>query len=367
MFTATRSALLSAFVAVVIPLALPAQPLPPFVVRPVAKVETVPSGIAGDSYDDPALWIHPSEPPQSLLLGTNKKGGVNVFDLDGKQLQVVNPTARPNNIDVLYNFPLKGERVDLAVAACREKEKPCVRVWRIDPMRRQLVELTGADGFGVFGGKSEPYGSCTYHSPKTGKFYFFVNEKSGGYEQYELTATDGKLAAVRVRMFQLDSVAEGCVADEVAGTLYAAEEKVGIWKLDAEPKATADRTLIAKVGENGLTADVEGLTIYYARNGGGYLIASSQGNNTFALYTRIGNRFVGTIDPKSGKLDGVSETDGITVTNRPTSAAFPRGVFVVQDGTARKDGQRFKLFAWEDIAGDRLVIDPDWDPRRKSE
>ncbi|VTS02840.1 3-phytase : 3-phytase (Myo-inositol-hexaphosphate 3-phosphohydrolase) OS=Singulisphaera acidiphila (strain ATCC BAA-1392 / DSM 18658 / VKM B-2454 / MOB10) GN=Sinac_3868 PE=4 SV=1: Phytase [Gemmata massiliana] len=349
------------------PVVLSAIPTEAFVARPEAKTETAPATVAGDSYDDSAIWIHPTEAAKSLILGTNKKGGLHVFDADGKPLQIVNPTAHPNNVDVLYGFPLNGERVDLAVAGCREKGKACVRVWRIDATKRELVELTDGNGIAVFGAKKEPYGSCTYRSPKTGKFYFFVNEKSGGYEQHELTTTDGKLTAKLVRTFKLDSIAEGCVADEETGVLYAAEEKAGVWKLDAEPDANTDKTLIAKVGENGLTADVEGLAIYYAKNGGGYLIASSQGNNTFKLYTRTENRFVGTIDPKPGKLGSPTDTDGIAVTNRPTSAAFPNGVFVVQDGTARKDGQRFKLYAWEDIAGDRLVIDPNWNPRRKGD
>src|SRR5437764_15438499 len=41
------------------------------------------------------------------------------------------------------------------------------------------------------------------------------------------------------------------------------------------------------------------LAIYYATSGRGYLIASSQGNNTYKVYERAGaNRYVLTIDPK---------------------------------------------------------------------
>jgi len=36
-------------------------------------------------------------------------------------------------------------------------------------------------------------------------------------------------------------------------------------------------------------ADVEGLTIAYGSDGKGYLIASSQGNSTFAIYRREGD------------------------------------------------------------------------------
>ena len=114
---------------------------------------------------------------------------------------------------------------------------------------------------------------------------------------------------------------------------------------------------MARVGEHGLTADVEGLALYYAPEGKGYLLASSQGSNTVNVYERSGDHaYVLTIDPKAGETDDVAETDGLDVTNEPTSPAFPRGLLVLQDGE-NEGRQNFKLFAWEDVAGGRLVID----------
>jgi 3-phytase len=82
---------------------------------------------------------------------------------------------------------------------------------------------------------------------------------------------------------------EGCVADDELGYLYVGEEAVGIWKYQAEPDADLGRTRVDTVGPGGnLFADVEGLTIAYGNDGKGYLIASSQGNNTFAIYRREG-------------------------------------------------------------------------------
>ena len=78
---------------------------------------------------------------------------------------------------------------------------------------------------------------------------------------------------------------------------------------------------------------MEGLAIYYATSGRGYLIASSQGNNTYKVYERAGaNRYVLTIDPKGARIDDVSDTDGIEVTSCATSRPFAQGVFIVQDG-----------------------------------
>ena len=167
-----------------------------------------------------------------------------------------------------------------------------------------------------------------------------------------------------MRTLKPDSLTEGCVADDELRSLYLAEEKVGIWKFGVEPDSGTNRTLVARVGDNGLVADVEGLTIYYATQGRGYLIASSQGNNTYKVYERSGeNRYVLTIDPKEGQIDDVSDTDGICVTSCPTSAQFAQGVLAVQDGSNAGGNQNFKLYGWEDVAGTNLLIETGCQPR----
>lgn len=112
---------------------------------------------------------------------------------------------------------------------------------------------------------------------------------------------------------------------------------------------------------------MEGLTIYYAKDGHGYLLASSQGSNTYEVYERRpphGHVFGFRIGPNSERgIDGVSETDGIDVTNRPLGAAFPDGVFVVHDGANAKPeaNQNFKLVPWKSIASAAnppLITDP---------
>lgn len=82
------------------------------------KFETEANG--GDG-DDPAVWIHPSQPNQSKIITTTKSEegeGFGVFDLQGKLLQHVN-AEEPNNVDIIYNFTLGGRKIDLAFAACR--------------------------------------------------------------------------------------------------------------------------------------------------------------------------------------------------------------------------------------------------------
>src|SRR5688572_3311652 len=52
-----------------------------------AAVETAPVPSPGDAADDPAIWVDRADPAQSLVLGTDKKGGLAVYDLAGVELQ----------------------------------------------------------------------------------------------------------------------------------------------------------------------------------------------------------------------------------------------------------------------------------------
>src|SRR5918996_3899666 len=90
--------------------------------------------------DDPAIWVHPTDPSRSLILGTMKvaspAGAVVVFSMDGQIRQVISGIDRPNNIDVEYGFRLAGARVDIVVATERLKRQ--LRVFRIDAAAGRL-------------------------------------------------------------------------------------------------------------------------------------------------------------------------------------------------------------------------------------
>ena len=124
-------------------------------------------------------------------------------------------------------------------------------------------------------------------------------------EQHLLVdAGNGKVKSTRVRSLKVPTTAEGCVADDELGIFYLSEERVGIWKFEAEPNAPTRGKIVARVGQNGLVADIEGLTLYCATGGRGYLIASSQGNSTYKVYDRRdANRFLLTIHVV-GPLEG---------------------------------------------------------------
>ena len=75
-----------------------------------ATIETEPVPNSDDAADDPCIWIHPTDPSLSTIIGTHKKEGAGliVYDLDGNEIQKVED-GRMNNVDLRYNFPLGGE------------------------------------------------------------------------------------------------------------------------------------------------------------------------------------------------------------------------------------------------------------------
>jgi 3-phytase len=309
-----------------------------------ATVETDPVPNGGDAADDPAIWVNPADPAQSTIIGTDKLGGLAVYDLSGKQIQYL-PDGQMDNVDLRDGFKLGG-RIVTIVAASNRKDNS-IAIYKINPQTRTLENVAARKiKHGVI-----VYGMCMYRSVKTGKFYYFGTSKSGGVEQWELFDSNGKVDAKKVRNIKLGSVVEGCVADDELGNFYVSEEAVGIWKFGAEPETGSGRTQVAKVGDGRLFADVEGLAIAYREDGAGYLMVSSQGNHSYVVYRREGNNeFVKNFRVGNGEdVDGCEETDGIDVTTMNLGPAFPYGVFVVQDGFNDKGNQNFKLVPLQTI------------------
>ena len=314
-----------------------------------ATVETEPVSTGGDSADDTTLWVNPSDPSQSLIIGTNKQRGLAVYDLAGKQLQFL-PDGNMNNVDHRDGFPLGAEKISLVTSSNRSTNS--IAIYRVNPATRRLENVAARRIPAV-----QAYGACMYHNPKTDKFYCIVTSKRGIAEQFELFDNGkGRVDARSVRRFKVGTQIEGCVADDELGHLYIGEEQVGIWKYQAEPDAKLDRVKVDGVAaEDHLVADVEGLTIAYGKDGKGYLIASSQGDNSYIVYRREGdNAFVKKFRIASGNgIDEVTNTDGIYVTTANLGPVFPRGVFIAQDGVNDKANQNFKLVPWHLIVDER--------------
>lgn len=198
---------------------------------------------------------------------------------------------------------------------------------------------------------------------------------------------------------------EGVVVDAERNTLYAAQELVGIWRVPLhrggpftvdvparhlfeptksfgvpywavpdedefsceteEPESLPPGTVsvpgnAAYAGKH-LEADAEGLAIYPVGRRSGYLIASSQGDDTFHVFDRDNvKRHLGAF-----QVEGTGETDGHSVAKQPLGSAFPFGLFVTQNGDATApestddingyeyDGStQFQFLGWEQIAAE---------------
>lgn len=300
----------------------------------VAAAETDPMPRFGDAADDPAIYVDARAPENSVILGTDKRGGLELYDLSGRRLQRLE-AGRLNNVDVR---PL-AERPGAALVAASRRDDNSIAFFVLDDRRLHTLnrQPTGLD---------EVYGLCMYRSA-TGD-YVFINDKDGRYEQYRVSHRQGKVHAELVRAFALPSQPEGCVAHDSSATLYLGEEAVGVWAAGAEPDGAAPRLIIPL--DDALVADVEGLAIHDGADGP-LLVISSQGNDSYVVhalregYPRLAH-FRVQADYQRG-IDGVSETDGLALT-AAALPGFPAGLLVLQDGRNRMPDapQNFKLVDW---------------------
>ncbi len=329
-----------------------------------ADVETTPvaSQFGEDAADDPAIWINHENLEKSTVIGTNKKSGLVVYNLDGEQLYYYS-VGKINNVDLRYGFPTGKDTVDFVAGSNRTDNS--LLLMKINKLTGELENFAARS---IICGVDEVYGMCLYKSPFNGRFYVFVGGKDGTTEQFELFATEQSTIDARlVRTLKLSTQSEGMVADDETGYLYMAEEDGGLWKFNAEPDSAAvpQKIAMSDTSNHYIHYDLEGVSIYYAAGGKGYLVVSSQGNYSYALFEREGdNKYVGSFRIADGTIDGVEETDGLDVTNVAISNKFPNGFLVVQDGFNYRgdtlETQNFKIVAWEKITNlftPQLLID----------
>ena len=310
-----------------------------------ATLETASTTTRGDVIDDPAFWHHATNPASSRILATDKRSGLEVYNLQGERVQQL-PVGRLNNVDVRYGLRWQGKPHDIAVASLRNNNS--LQLFAIDAAG-QLH-----DAGQVPTALPDIYGMCLYQ-PKAGEIYAFVNDKSGRIDQFRLSSDGTQWQGKLVRTLKVPSQPEGCVADDKNHQLYVGEEDVGVWTFAADAAApVAGQLVITANDEQGpLVADVEGMALLpagtFTTQNKPLLLISSQGNDSYVLYEATApyafvQRFrVGT-NPQLG-IDGSSETDGLDLTVKSLGPAFPFGAIAIQDGRNRmpEAGQNLKL------------------------
>jgi len=305
--------------------------------------------------DDPAIWIHPTDPAQSLIVGTDKDslGGLYVFNLDGKIVNSVKGIKRPNNVDIEYGLMLGGKPVDIAVAA--ERQTGNLRVF-------SLPDMKPVDGGGipVFVGDTLPMyrdlmGIALYKSP-AGKIYAIAGRKTGPTDgtylaQYELMDNGKEIVqAKEIRRFGKYSGVkeiEAIYVDDKMGYVYYCDENVGIRKYYANPEKGNEE--LAIFGTTGFTDDNEGISMYAASDSTGFILVSDQQAQAFRIFTREGSN--GNphdhVFLKAVKVSAL-ESDGSEMVALPLGQ-FTKGLFV-----AMSTDKTFHYFHAEDILGDLL-------------
>jgi 3-phytase len=305
--------------------------------------------------DDPAVWVHPTDPARSLILGTNKvaapAGALVVFGLDGKIRQTIAGLDRPNNVDVEYGLMLAGQPTDIAVLTERLKHR--LRVFKIPRDGGPLADITAHTATAT-----EPMGIALYCRPRDGAVFAIVAPKTGPRQGYlaEYRLEDdgaGRVKATAVRRFggflggkEIEAVA----VDDALGYVYYADEGSGIHKWHADPDHPDAGRELAHFGKTGFAGDHEGIAIYTRPNGTGYVVCTDQldGNSHYHVYRREGgpggpHDHAQMIRCIRGGADG---TDGIEVTSAALGPQFPDGLLVVMNSGPRN----FLIYRWADIA-----------------
>lgn len=316
-------------------------------VEVLARGETTPVGTSNaDAADDPAIWRNAADPSRSLVLGTDKKAGLYVYGLDGTVGDFV-PAGALNNVDLRE---VGGGRVLVAASDRTDAALPRIASFWLDTATGKLTSA-GVQDIAIAGAPTtgEAYGFCLGAPLAQGELArAYVVLKEGKVLEAALREQGGSIQVEGLRTFGVATQSEGCVVDDVTHHFYLGEENVGIWRFDLNERAPEAEAFASVGTEDGLVADVEGLAIDRG-DGRARLIASSQGDNAYAVFDLSTGDLVGRFRIAAGSLGATSETDGIELATGDFGDTYPGGLFVAQDGDNAPDAQNFKFVAWRDV------------------
>ncbi len=304
------------------------------------------------------------------------------------------PGAKPgryNNVDVLGGVRVGGRVRDLAFVSDRGRDR--IRVYEVDGRgsaagSRVLADVTDPGARPVFSASEaevddqrNAYGLAAGVDRRTGAPLVLASRR-GESRIALLRVVPGPAGSVGNEVVSTVDLptgfvmpdgstwtpcedpgdrpqAEGMVVDSLHGVAYAAQEDVGIWRIPVRADGFGSPELMDEVrsfgapqrydeaaeecvtdgpdpgfGGRWLSADAEGLTIAEGPDGGGELVASSQGDSRFVRYERTGrHRVLGDFVVGAGRgLDPVEHSDGAQVVTADLGRGFREGMLVLHDG-----------------------------------
>lgn len=309
--------------------------------------------------DDPAIWLHPTDPSKSLILGTdkNENGGLFVFDLNGKidSARSIKDLNRPNNVDIEYGLMLNGKPTDVAVVTERFTYK--IRIYSLPDMKPiddggiPMFEGEKGEGFRDLMGVS-------LYKHHDGNMYVIVGRKTGptnGTYLWQYILKDngkGNVAATLVRKFGNYSgklEIEAIAVDDQLGYIYYSDEGVGVRKYFADPaKGNQELALFATTG---FMEDHEGISIYNTTDSTGFILVSDQAAHQFQIFPREGVQGQPHQHPLLRVVKvAAKKSDGSEMIAKPLNSTFKKGIFVVMN-----DEKNFHFYLPEKILGDSLM------------
>ena len=372
-------------------LSAPARPSGPVVVTTDNETPVLYDDDEGGnaSGDDPAIWVHPDDSDDSVVIVTAKEGGLRVYDLDGQELQSLAATPAPQHDAVAgatttstsptgcrsaVSGPTSPSCPTATTTPCASsRSTPAARPrHRRSPRspRPSQAYLFQPDREGV-DSEHTAYGLAVYQ-PRRGPAYVVVTQEGttaiataqlvvdGRRRRLHRSRTSTCPASSHCRTARPGCRARSPVCCPSSRGSASTRQPVrstprrrtsGLWRIklplgsgaprlvdrttdfgvhdtydEATEECVPDDPTTPGTAGSWLTADAEGVDVYYGRGGQGYVIVSSQGDDTFVVYARQGNnRVVGSFrvagDEAAG-VDDVNGSDGLAA-HQPSGRGVP--------------------------------------------
>ena len=307
--------------------------------------ETQPVSSIGDAADDPAIWFNQANPTQSLIFGTDKRKGIHVYDIYGKELSF-SELGATNNIDLR----VIDKNVHIVIS---NRSSSTLGYWIFpesdlfnyfsdhptDAFTEDIIHSHLQANMNVYGVcmgfvNGLPFAALTEEEGPTVQMWDLTSKEVTGEINIIVDEEDAPKSG---------NEAEGCVFDDENSRLLISREGSKGY-LKAYDSDTLELIKIVDSRDGNIIGDPEGVAIYKTSDTDGYIMLSSQGGNEFNLYDRKSLDFVSKF-----KINAVQDTDGLDVTNGTVKGIFPNGFLVVQDGINLPSNQNFKVVSMEEV------------------
>lgn len=301
-----------------------------FEVKPFSETEPVLSKT--DAADDICIWTWGILENETLIIGTDKDAGLEVYLLSGKRINHF-PFGRINNIDVVSKDT---NRILIAGTNRSFQTIDIYEVFKNGEINRLFYQKLDK-------GFSDLYGLCAFKMDSK-NFVVITDQEEKSLSKFELLGNQLKL----VDRIYFKSTCEGIVADVNHNRLLVNEEDIGIWVVTLNDFSKSKK-LILETNKKDILPDLEGISIYQKSQYEGLYIFSIQGKNRFGILDRKSMNYLGQFSIiKNNEIDGVQETDGLDISSIPCYAN-QKGILVVQDGFNKGGNQNFKIISMESI------------------